>query len=366
MSRKIHRRYLQGGEKASIYPNSPNPELPLSPNRITHFEEGLNACKKGKLALSPYLEKADNISETSELSEVIAERYAEMGQGFLTPRNTTRMERNPSNMNAESNLNKFKELEVTDVFEDIDEETQETMENYNPSNLTLNRPPVRIMRSPKNATPKTAQKPKGKTYAEALEQELPLLGSKPENKHITQQRKVLPIKGQKRTLSLEEAGWVLSGKSLSQFGRPRTKLRMIYFLNMSRNFRNHIRAALRAFKIDTRKILDIGFVGYNITSLLVPDEYCQEIIEKMKLFPKAIYLEQFDMLDTTHMAKLAKYKDMPADQLRNEALRLARNRLFRQAESLPKSRVGTYNFLMMQANSLIINENGKFEVPVPV
>ena len=205
-----------------------------------------------------------------------------------------------------------------------------------------------------------------KTFVESLMQELPPLGSKPESKPVTQRKKAFPTKGEKRTLSLEEADWVLSGKSLSRFGRPRTRLRMIYFLNMARNSRNHIRAALRAFKIDTRKILDIGFVGYNITSLLVPDEYCEEVIEKMKIFPKATYLEHFDMLDTTHMSKLAKYKDMSADQLRTEALRLARSRLLRQAEGLPKSRVGTFNFLMMQANSLIVNENGKFETPVPV
>ncbi len=197
-------------------------------------------------------------------------------------------------------------------------------------------------------------------------QELPPLGSKPESKPVTQRKKTFSTKGEKRTLSLEETNWVLSGKSLSRFGRPRARLRMIYFLNVSRNSRNHIRAALRAFKIDTRKILDIGFVGYNITSLLVPDEYCEEVVEKMKIFPKATYLEQFDMLDTTHMSKLAKYKDMPADQLRTEALKLARYRLLRQAEGLPKSRVGTFNFLMMQANSLIVNENGKFETPVPV
>jgi hypothetical protein len=446
------KRYLERkGKKRFFDPNSPDPKLPLSPNKITHVQEGIEACKRGRVgvaspsgnATAMMIDSPDDIisissgdSETN-FSFVKSPSRKSAGIGPLDTLDTFIKSENSFERLSVSEEEFYDQIEHGNDWKTWDEDRYEgdeydddpeliitAVRQIDPLTLSpadkavvtskikrvhdqvmkeseeltrkLNEKmnheaelsklagrintPVRpaIQNKTKGEAPKATMAPQiSVSYAAAILknkgqgiEEFPLPGKskkapKPQQSEVVAKRKFFG-KASKKVLTSEEAHWVLSGRNLSQFGRERNKLRMMYFLNMARNHREHIRAALRTLKIDTRKILDIGFMGSNITSLLVPENYCSEVIEKMKAYPKATFLEDFDLLDTSHMSKMVKYKNMTMDELRQEALKMAQSRLRRQAEKLPKSRTGTYNFIMMQANSLSLEGNRRTAVAMDV
>ena len=155
-----------------------------------------------------------------------------------------------------------------------------------------------------------------------------------------------------RPKNKEEALLVFAGKDLSQINKVKTKLELVYVIGMKKNNRALIRDSLRLWNIDTRKIIDISFVGREITSLLIPKAEAPKIIDLIETIPGKTVLINFDPLDIKHMSTLHKYKNMNESQLREEAKRLAIKRFESQAERLPESREGTKRFLLMQAHKL--------------
>ena len=350
-------RYLAkaGTKRIREDPNSPDKTLPLSPSGKTHFEEGILACQRG---LTP--QKSRTKDE------------------FLHPRKVRR-DFSPA-MTHQPDENSFKNLEHSDqegcIFEEEDEIEEikkiTTPVSKSGSPSIENRKVISI-RTPSPLSRDHDELVLGDTFVDLVEennyesgplpwneivtagggQEFPPLGNhiedgtnapKPGNKSKNVRRKLTP----------EEANWIFAGKDPKTFGKESRKLKMLYFLNLQRNKKSLIRNALFSYDIAMGMIIDIGFVGKSITSILTPSDYANELKEKLLKHPTAVFLEEFDPLSIKYMRETPRYKDMSDMQLREEALKLARNRLIRQANALPSYRKGTYNFIMMQANLLTI------------
>lgn len=134
---------------------------------------------------------------------------------------------------------------------------------------------------------------------------------------------------------------------------PRKKKMVeIYLGGLKRTFKSMIRKALAADGVPTRQIVDIQFVGKNVTMLLVPVEQLDVILDPIRKIPHFKVLETFDPLDTTYMKSLPQHQGKTDAELLVIARTQAQKRIQRYIDKLPEARKGTRNYYNIKLRAL--------------
>lgn len=153
----------------------------------------------------------------------------------------------------------------------------------------------------------------------------------------------------------EQRQLIYSGKD------PRkVKLADIYIVGMRRIRRPDLRGALRADGIPTKSIVDIQFVGKNVTVLVTAaDNQAQLHAELTKLSQSRSFSVMpiaFNPLDISKLKGMKQYSGKTDAELTVLVVKQARERLERQASYLPTYRTGLKKYYSGQAKRL---EQGK-------
>jgi hypothetical protein len=134
---------------------------------------------------------------------------------------------------------------------------------------------------------------------------------------------------------------------------PRKKrMTEIYVGGLRRTYKSLIRQALRADGIPTSNVVDLQFIGKNVTMLLVPVELADTVLTPLKLVKHFKVIDNFDPLDTTHMKTLPQYQGKTEDELRTIARAQATKRIQKYIDKLPESRAGTRKYYSIQLHKL--------------
>lgn len=126
------------------------------------------------------------------------------------------------------------------------------------------------------------------------------------------------------------------------------KLIEIYLGGLKRTLKSMIRLALKCDGVNTSHIVDLQFVGKNVTMLLVPQENVAEMLNVLKGIKHFAVLETFDPLDITFMKGLPQYAGKSDAELLSLARKQAETRIQRYIDRLPEFRTGTRNYYTMR------------------